>query len=116
MHSAYLVITILAAVANIYAASNDFRRPDWILTNMRRLGIPQRWLATLGILKALGAVGLLVGLAIPLIGVAAAAGLVLFFIGAIVMATRARWYAHLPYPLVWLLPVVASLVLRLRTA
>ena len=116
MHSTYLVITILAAAMNIYAATNDFRRPDWILANIKRLGIHERWLTTLGILKALGGVGLLAGLGIPMIGVVAAAGLVLFFVGAVVTAVGARWYEHLPYPLVWLLPIVGSLVLRLRTA
>ena len=100
MRSAYLIVTILAAVANIYAASNDFRRPDWILTNMSRLGIAERWLAPLGMLKLLGALGLLAGIAIPMIGVAAAVGLVLFFAGAIITTMRARWCAHLPFPLV----------------
>jgi hypothetical protein len=116
MHPAYLAVTLLASAMNIYAALSDFRRPGWIMANIARLGIHERWLTTLGMLKALGAIGLLAGIAIPMIGVAAAAGLVLFFAGAIVTAMRARWYAHLPYPLVWLLPVVGSLVLRLHTA
>lgn len=116
MRSAYLIITIVAAIANLYAASADFTRPEWILSNMSRLGIPARWLPSLGWLKGLGAIGLLAGIAVPTIGVAAAAGLVLFFAGATIMAMRARWYAHLPYPLVWMLVAVASLALRMRTA
>lgn len=116
MLSAYLIVTILAAAANIYAAMNDFRPPAWLLSNMKRLGVRERWLKTLGVLKALGAVGLLAGIGIPLIGVAAAAGLVLFFAGAIVTSIRARWPGHLPYPFVWLLFAAGSLVLRLRSA
>jgi hypothetical protein len=111
---AYLIVTILAAAANIYAASNDFRRLDWILANMKRFGMHERWLTPLGLLKALGALGLLVGIWIPLIGAAAAAGLVLFFICALVTTMRARWYAHTPFPVVWLVLAVAALVLRLR--
>jgi hypothetical protein len=80
---------------------------------MKKLGVQERWLRTLGILKAVGALGLLVGISIPLIGVAAAGGLVLYFIGAIVTAMRAQWYAHLPYPLSWLLLAIGSLILRL---
>jgi hypothetical protein len=115
MRSAYLIVTIVAAIANIYAASADFKRPKWILLNMSKLGIAERWLPSLGWLKALGAIGLLAGIAIPAIGVAAAAGLVLFFVGAMITAMRARWYAHLPYPLVWMVMAAASLVLRMRT-
>lgn len=116
MLSAYLTVTLLAAAANVYAAASDFRPPAWLLSNMKRLGVQERWLTTLGTLKALGALGLLAGIRIPLIGVAAAAGLVLFFVGAIITAMRTRWYAHLPYPLLWLLLAVGSLVLRLRSA
>lgn len=113
---AYLIVTILTAAANIYAAASDFRAPAWLLSTMKRLGVPERWLTTLGVLKALGALGLLAGIAVPPIGVAAAAGLVVFFAGAIVTAVRARWSAHVPYPLVWLLFAAGSLVLRLRSA
>jgi hypothetical protein len=113
MTASYLIVTVLAAVVNIYAATNDFRRVAWVVSSMKRLGISERWLATLGILKTLGAVGLLIGIRIQVIGLAAAAGLVLFFLAAILTALRARWYAHLPYPAVWLGLAVAALVLRL---
>jgi DoxX-like family len=115
MAVAYLTVTMLAAAANIYAATNDFRRLEWVVGNMNRLGVPQRWLATLGVLKAAGAVGLLAGIQVPMIGVAAAAGLVLFFVGAIVTAARAHWYSHLPYPVVWLALAAGSLILRLAS-
>jgi DoxX-like family len=114
MHSAYLTVIILAAAANLYAGASDFRRPDWILANMKRLNIEERWLPALGVPKILGGIGLLAGLIMPQIGIAAAAGLVLFFVAAIVTAMRARWHEHLPYPLVWLALAVASLVLFLH--
>jgi hypothetical protein len=115
MPAAYLIVTVLTAAANIYAATNDFRRLQWVLANMNRLGVPEGWLTTLGVLKALGGLGLLVGIRIPVIGVSAAVGLVLFFVGAILTAMLARWYAHLPYPVVWLLLAVGSLGLRLAS-
>jgi hypothetical protein len=62
--------------------------------------------------KAAGAAGLLVGLFVPVIGVLAAIGLVLYFAGAVVTVVRARWYSHIPYPLVFLAPVAASMALR----
>lgn len=115
MFTAYIAVTVLAASANIWAATNDFRRLDWITANLDRLKVPRSWLPTLGILKVLGGIGLLAGLAAPWIGVAAAVGLVLFFIGACLSAVRVRWYQHLTYPTVWLLLAVSSLVLRVHT-
>lgn len=116
MHIAAVTLMILAAAANAYAAVSDFTRPAWILENMNKLGIPESWLPTLGILKALGALGLLAGIAIPFIGIAAAAGLILFFLGAMVTVVHARWYPHMPFPLIWLALAVAALVLQLRSA
>lgn len=113
MSEAYVITTVLAAAANIYAASNDFGGLDWVRANMKRLKIPQHRLPILGFLKTAGAIGLVLGIRFPIIGVAAAAGLVLFFMGAIAVTIRARWYAHLPYPLAWLALAVGSLGLRL---
>lgn len=113
MFTAYIVVTVLTAAANLYAAASDFTRPKWILDTMTRLKVPESKLTMLGILKAAGGLGLLAGIAAPLIGAAAAVGLTLFFAGAIVTAVRARWHAHIPYPLAWLLLAVAALVLEL---
>jgi hypothetical protein len=115
MFTAYVVVTILAAAANIYAATVDFTRAEWVVANITRLGLPNSWLFPLGALKAAGALGLLVGIGVPPMGVAASAGLILFFVGAIITALRARWYAHLPYPAVWLVLAIGSLVLRLAS-
>lgn len=90
MFTAYIIVTLVATGANIYAAANDFLRPKWLLANMSKLSVPESWLPILGVLKAAGALGLLIGLAVPLIGIAAASGLTLFFIGALITHLRAR--------------------------
>ncbi|MGW1882462.1 DoxX family protein [Streptomyces sp. NPDC001970] len=61
--------------------------------------------------EAAGAAGLLAGLFVPVIGVAAGIGLVLYFTGAVVTVIRARWCAHIPFPLPYAAPVVGALVL-----
>lgn len=104
----------MAIAANIYAATADFSRAEWIVVNMRKMGVPQSWMLPLGALKMAGALGLLIGFGVPLIGVAASAGLVLFFIGAIVAHMRAHWYSF--YPVAFLLLAVGSLVFRLATS
>jgi hypothetical protein len=114
MFTAYVVVTLLATAANIYAATADFSRAEWIVVNMSKMGVPQSWMLPLGALKMAGALGLLIGFGVPLIGVAASAGLVLFFIGAIVAHMRAHWYSF--YPVAFLLLAVGSLVFRLATS
>jgi hypothetical protein len=114
MFTAYIIVTVLATGANIYAAIIDFARPESIFTTMARLGVPESWLSMLGILKAAGALGLLVGIGIPAIGVAASVGLVLFFVAAIITHLRARDYSLGP-AIVFLMLAVAALVLRLAS-
>jgi len=116
LFTAYIIVSVLTAAANTYAAIVDFRRPQWVLDNMTNWGGSHSWLFTLGALKAAGALGLLAGIAVPLIGVAAAIGLVLFFVGAIAVVMRARWYSHLPWPTAYLLLAVASLALGLSVS
>jgi hypothetical protein len=111
--TAYVVVVVATVVSNIAAAIADFLRVPWILGNMSKYRVPHSWIYPLGIAKAVGALGVLAGLAVPAIGVAAAAGLVLYFIGAIVTVARARWYSHLAYPTLFLLLAIGSLVLRL---
>jgi DoxX-like protein len=115
MFTAYVVVTVLTAAANTYAATVDFTRPEWLLRNMAKARVPQSWLFSLGALKAAGALGLLVGIGMPLLGLAASSGLVLFFIGAIVTHFRARYW-NIAAPAAFLLLAVGSLVLRVASS
>jgi hypothetical protein len=115
MFTAYLIVTVLAAAANIFSATLDFIRYKQILINMSKVGVPESWINMLGILKAAGALGLLVGIGVPLIGIAAAVGLVVFFVGAIFTHLRARDFSF-GLAVVFLLLAVAALVLRLTAS
>lgn len=66
---------------------------------------------TLASSKQRRALGLLVGVGVPLIGTAVAVGLILFFVGAIITHLRARDYSF-ALAVVFLLLAVATLVLR----
>jgi hypothetical protein len=111
MHIAYIIVTVLAAVAVSSAAVVDVIRPRWLLDNMKNYGIPERMLGPLAALKALGGLGLLIGLAIPPLGMAAAVGLILYFLGAVIAILRARWYSDIAYPLPYLGLAAGSLAL-----
>src|SRR5437870_13643920 len=93
MFSAYVVVTVLAAAANIFSAACDFVRYKQVSIAMAKAGVPESWMTMLGILKAAGAIGLLVGIGAPLVGAAAAVGLNLFFVAAVITHLRARDYS-----------------------
>lgn len=89
MFLAYLAVTGLAILANAFSATCDFIKLERITVAMDQAGVPRGLLPVLGVFKAAGAVGLLVGFAVPVIGTAAAVGLVLFFVLAILAHLRA---------------------------
>jgi hypothetical protein len=62
-----------------------------------------------------GALGLLVGIGVPSVGAAAAIGVILFFVGAIITHVRARWYSF-TFPAAYLLLAVGSLGLGLASS
>ncbi len=90
MHVTYLVITILAAIANGYAASLNFVGAESVKVVADRVQVSRRWMVPLGTLLASGAVGLLAGFAVPALGTAAAIGLVVYFICAVTAHARVR--------------------------
>ena len=83
MHTAYLVTTIFAIALNGFSGVSALVHFAPIIPPMQQAGVPLSWLTfPIGTLKTLGALGLIVGLWIPGIGIAAAAGLTIFFICA----------------------------------
>ncbi len=115
--TAYVVVTVLAIAANAFSGVAAMVHFGPILPGMARAGVPESWLTVLGTLKTAGAVGLLLGLfGVPLIGTAAAIGLVLFFVGAIATHLRARDYSpQLGLAIGFFLLAVAALVLGLAS-
>jgi hypothetical protein len=106
----YTAVTIATAAANIGAAMADFTRANFALGNSIRVGVPSSWLPVLGTLKLAGAAGILLGLAgVRYLGIAAAAGLVLFFLGAVAVHLRAREHHHIVTTIGYLLLAGAAL-------
>ena len=88
MHVTYLATTILAALANGYAASLNFVGAESVKVVADRVQVSRRWMVPLGTLLACGALGLLTGFAVPTLGTAAAIGLLLYFICALTAHVR----------------------------
>ncbi|TMR92941.1 DoxX family protein [Nonomuraea basaltis] len=111
MSTPHTVVTVLAAAWVGFSAVSIFRHAAWVVQPLSDYGVPRAWWPWLGTAKAAGAVGLAVGLFVPIIGVLAGICLVLYFAGAVITVVRARSYSHIPYPLLYLAPVAASMAL-----
>lgn len=90
MYPAYLALTLLTATATGVGAYLDFTRHPMIVAIAERLRVPVSWMYPLGACLGAASLGLLAGLAVRPLGVAAAAGLVLYFIGAVIAHLRVR--------------------------
>jgi len=88
MYIFYLVTTVVAALANGYAASLNFAGAESVKLVAKKVRVSQKWMIPFGALLAAGAGGLLAGLAVPVLGAAAATGLVLYFICALTAHVR----------------------------
>ncbi|MFE9135106.1 DoxX family protein [Streptomyces sp. NPDC007355] len=115
MFIGYAVVAALLAFALSASAFLTFTRNPQIVDSMTKLDVPDSWLPRLATLKAAGAIGLLVGLAVPALGGAAAIGVALYFAGALVTHLRAKDYELAPVVILTLL-AVAALALRIASA
>jgi hypothetical protein len=114
--AAYVIVTIVAVAANAFSGVAAILHFKPILPGMAKAGVPESWLTfPIGTLKTVGAVGLLLGLiGVPVIGTAAAIGLILFFVCAIYTHVRSGDYsAQFGLANGYLLLAVATLALDL---
>jgi hypothetical protein len=119
MFTAYLVVTLIAIAANGFSGIAAMLHWKPILPGMARAGVPESWLTfPIGAAKTAGAAGLLLGLmGVPLVGAAAAIGLILFFVCALYTHVRAGDFsAQFALANGYLLLAVAALVLVLAVA
>ncbi|TYB57420.1 DoxX family protein [Nonomuraea sp. PA05] len=113
MSTILIVVTVLTAAWVGFSGFSLLRRAGFVAEPLIAYGVPESWWPWLGVAKAAGAVGLLVGLAVPAIGVAAGIGLVVYFLGAVITVLRARSYRTVVFPVLYLAPVAATLFLGL---
>jgi hypothetical protein len=110
--TAYVLITVVTIVANAGIVVADLARAGFVLDNSAEVGVPESWLPGLAALKAAGAAGLLLGLlGVRPLGIAAATGLVLFYVVAVAAHVRRSVYHNIAFPGGFLALAAASLVL-----
>ena len=114
MRIAVFIVSIVLAVMLLGSAAYKFSRRPAAVESYRRAGVPASWLNTLAALLLLAAAGLIVGLWWPLAGIAAAAGLVVYFLLAVGFHIRANDSRHALTPA--LLAGVSAVVVALHVA
>lgn len=111
MSTAHIIVTVVAALWVGFSGVSVFRRAEFVVKPLADYGVPRSWWPWLGAAKTAGALGLLAGLFVPFLGIAAGVCLVAYFVGAVITVLRARSYATVVFPFMYLVPVVAALTL-----
>ena len=116
MFVATVAISVLLAGTVTLAAVRKLSHRTEVVQSYARVGVPEDRLDRLAVVLLAGAAGLLLGLAWAPLGIAAAIGLIAYFVLAIAAHIRADDLTNLPTPAVIELLALAALALRLATA
>ena len=89
MGIAYLVVTILLAAMVLFSGVGKLRNDPHIVKVIHEtVGVPMKYFPALAACEFAGALGLVLGIWWPLLGIAASVGLVIYFLGAMVSHLR----------------------------
>ncbi|ONK14036.1 DoxX family protein [Streptomyces sp. MP131-18] len=106
-----LLATIGCVLANAFEVAAKVMRAQFVIQNATEAGVERKWIPHLAVLEGAGTAGLVLGLfGMRPIGLAAAVGLVLFFVGAVGAHIRARVFHNIAFPAVFLCLAIAALV------
>ncbi|MFI1658981.1 DoxX family protein [Streptomyces sp. NPDC020472] len=111
MSTTAVVVTAVAAFMAGFSGVSVFAKAPFVVGPLAEYGVPRSIWNLLGAAKVAGALGLVVGFYVPVIGTLAAIGLVLYFAGAVITVIRAGAYGHVAFPLIYMAPAVAVLAL-----
>ncbi|GIH26326.1 hypothetical protein Aph01nite_46360 [Acrocarpospora phusangensis] len=108
------IASVLLALVLLVSAYGKLRHAPSQVQTLTRVGVAQRLIPVLAALEIAGALGLLAGLFWAPIGIAAAAGVVAYFIGAVGSHLRVKDF-NVTAPAVLLLAGGAILTLSIAT-
>ncbi|MEV5751040.1 DoxX family protein [Actinoallomurus sp. NPDC052308] len=112
MFVAYAIVGVLLAIMLLASAAAKLTKNKQIVEGLTGIGVPLGMFPFLAACEIAGAAGLVIGLWYGPLGVAAAIGVVLYFIGAVGAHLRKSDFKGLPNALVMLIAAAAVLVLR----
>jgi hypothetical protein len=114
MFIAYIIAAIVISFLLVSSGIAKLRHHPRIVHGLHEVTrVPLSWLPWLAACEIAGAIGLLIGIFWWPLGVAAASGVILYFVGAIFAHIRVKDFKGLPTPAVIALVAIVVLVLRL---
>jgi hypothetical protein len=113
MSAATIAVSSLLALALAYSAVRKLSHQPDVVATYTRVGVPEDRLNYLALVLLAAVVGLVAGLIWAPIGIAAAIGLIVYFVVAIAAHVRHHDLGHAPTPVVIELLAIAVLVLQL---
>ncbi len=114
MKIAMIIVTSVLTLAAFASAAAKLRKVPSVVEGMTHVGVKENQIPMLALVEIAGGIGLLVGFATLLLGRLAAAGLVLYFLGAVVAHLRIKDGVKVFAPAAFLLAIsVATLVLEI---
>lgn len=116
MFTGYLVVAAILAFALLLSGRGKLVKDKAIVTSLTGAGVPLSWYPYLAATEFAGALGLLVGMAFAPLGIAAAAGVGAYFVGAVIAHLRVGDFKGLPPAASLLVFAVAALFLRIASA
>jgi uncharacterized membrane protein YbjE (DUF340 family) len=116
MFVAAITVSLVLATLLAVTAMRKLSHTENVVRSYARAGVPEEMLNYLAAILIAGALGLIIGLYWAPLGIAAAIGLVLYFLVAVAFHIRADDTARLPTPVTFGILAVAALVLRIATS
>jgi hypothetical protein len=116
MFVAYAVVAVILSLVLIASGRGKLVRDQRIVESLTAVGVRPSWYPYLAACEFAGVLGLLVGLVVAPLGIAAAIGVALYFVGAVIAHLRARDVKGLGLPLALFAVAVLALVFRLASA
>ncbi len=116
MRAVYLAVTLLLAVALSFSAFLKLTGdPQVIKIIHETIGVPMAYLPVLAACEIAGALGLVAGIVKPPLGIAAAVGLVIYFVGAVMSHLRVGDVGGIGGAVFMLVLSMGALALRMKT-
>jgi len=108
------VIVSLLSLALLGSAAGKLTKHPKVIESLGACEVPSNWHPRLAVAEIAGAVGMVLGLWVPALGVAAAVGVVLYFVGACIAHVRVS-DNEVAAPIIFIVLAVVVIVLRIGT-
>lgn len=116
MFIATIVLSVLLAAAVLGSGGAKLAAAKQSIEIRDRLGVGAGLWRGIGVLEVAAAVGLVVGIAVPVLGIAGAAGLVLLLIGAVATHARSHYLLHAAPAVALALVAIAAAITRFASS